>query len=56
VKAPVTNQEQLIPTPDGLMPFRGGDHTEKKEGIPFSFKDYVELLTTEQIRVYMMNH
>jgi hypothetical protein len=35
--------ENLIPTPAGLMPFIGGEHIEKEQGIPFDIADYLQL-------------
>jgi hypothetical protein len=32
-----------LSAPKGLLPFTGGEHQNKKQGIPFSLADYLEL-------------
>ncbi|VAX05232.1 Transposase and inactivated derivatives [hydrothermal vent metagenome] len=38
-----TTANTLIPTPTGLMPFVGGEHIEKEQGVPFYITDYLQL-------------
>jgi len=42
-EVPSKPSDQLIPTPAGLMPFIGGEHIEKEQGIPFDIADYLQL-------------
>jgi len=35
--------ETAIPTPDGLLPFTGGERLDKEPAIPFDFADYLQL-------------
>ena len=35
--------EKIVPTPEGLMPFTGGEHIEKAQGIPLDIADYLLL-------------
>ena len=38
-----TAADQLLPTPEGLLPFRGGERADSTAGIPFTLEDYLQL-------------
>jgi putative transposase len=47
IGSPITtsdhNPDIILPTPEGLMPFTGGEHIDKEPGIPFDIADYLQL-------------